>query len=568
MPNVVGQFCSSKQGIIPPAVAGGSIQALVQLFGAPVVLLSTLRENSLYTGRGFQLVRSDGSSPIDLPYSSVGKGLNSAIADAYLGGGTAFVAGWYDESGGANNALQATNARRPQFIRDVDGQYSVVFQADGKGLEIADSASYKASKLHCFLVMCGDNSVGGSQTEFIIGYTAAGTGIDVARWGLGWIYGNLGGPNGHDEAMLFVTRNAANANVPSGQAYRRSSTNDFVVWDFKPQTLEFRIDDGRVINDPVTNANITYPTSEVLMIGNNRAYTNSFRGRLRAVMIFDAERADENAISAYLNSQAAFGLPGIPWTFPLGGLTWTPAFYGSYDLTVPDALGYQWKRQIGAYDWSYAEATVSNGTLRRFGVHQFDTDTIVDGRERAEITSPDSFVVNQGDTFTRFFGIMIEPGDGPTAGATGAWCDIGQNHYGDTTATPDLWLVDMRNDVAVVVSQRAPDLDTTVSLGLLTRGVKYALLVEIFWSPSGTLDTRKVWFGVYGGVMTQVENLGPTTIFDQIEIAMYVKNGVYRGDDGQTAKPYFVQIANDQYVKNSPGAYSAYVAAQPKWPTA
>lgn len=197
--------------------------------------------------------------------------------------------------------------------------YATGVSPNGTGCEIADSATYKTAQVEAFVVLNGDNSQdwvnsGEQSPGVIVGYMPTGSADTVSRWGLTWSYYDLDGP-------IHALRNAAPDPVKffGGQAYRRSKTDDYTIWDLSTndQSLYVDVNHPLVVNPnyPASGGSITYPSSQVLMVGNNRAYNNSYRGRFRAVILYGTARSDRQSISAYLKSSSSLNLPGIPWTF-------------------------------------------------------------------------------------------------------------------------------------------------------------------------------------------------------------------------------------------------------------
>ena len=487
-----------------------------------------------------------------------GKDCDVAAFNSFCNATTCWLNTWYDQSGNGNNCVQTTTSRQWQVIVDADGKLSPGTSANGKGCEIADNSSYKTAQVHSFVVINGDNSVYTDQSpQSIIGYMPTGESDNVARWGLEWWYSDSDG-------MIYTTRNASTLKNFSGQAYRRSQTSNFTIWDHSTFDQKVLIDVSHALtpNGTPSNASVTYGASSLLMVGNNRAYNNSFHGRMRAVVLYGTTRADRQNISAYLQSVASLNFPSIPWTFAKDGFIWTANFIPTWDTDPTDLNGLQWWHEFGGYDWSFAKAATSNNTeLVRFEVRPFDTDTIVTGAERAERGGQlaGNTGIVKGNDFEEFAQFKIE--DGPTQ--TGSWCLTFQIHYGGG-ASPDIFFLDLKNNNFQVNTQRNGGGASQSSAIPYARNTWYAMRVSGHWSTNGTSDTLKVWLGPNGGTLTQITNASGS-LFSTDTSGAYVKQGIYRGDTGDNSGNIAIQIANQKFSLTS-GAYTSYVTAQPALP--
>ena len=83
---------------------------------SPVLALSTRRINSGYTGPLIRLRRSTDSTEQDFGSSlSMGETVDYSAIDTFLGGGTAHVVKWYDQSGQGRDLQQTTASDQPVF---------------------------------------------------------------------------------------------------------------------------------------------------------------------------------------------------------------------------------------------------------------------------------------------------------------------------------------------------------------------------------------------------------------------------------------------------------------------
>ena len=83
---------------------------------SPVLALSTRRINSGYTGPLIRLRRSTDSTEQDFGSSlSMGETVDYSAIDTFLGGGTAHVVKWYDQSGQGRDLQQTVASDQPTF---------------------------------------------------------------------------------------------------------------------------------------------------------------------------------------------------------------------------------------------------------------------------------------------------------------------------------------------------------------------------------------------------------------------------------------------------------------------
>ena len=83
---------------------------------SPVLALSTRRINSGYTGPLIRLRRSSDNTEQDFGSGlGMGETVDYSAIDTFLGGTTAFVVKWYDQSGQGRDLQQQTASRQPTF---------------------------------------------------------------------------------------------------------------------------------------------------------------------------------------------------------------------------------------------------------------------------------------------------------------------------------------------------------------------------------------------------------------------------------------------------------------------
>ena len=112
----------------PPGVLGGGTSGGVALpldaFTTPAVAYSFRKLRSEYAGPGVKLRRTTGGTQ-DINFLGctgfTGCPLDGVSAAAFCAATTCFIDTWYDQSGNARHATQATAANQPAYIADCGG---------------------------------------------------------------------------------------------------------------------------------------------------------------------------------------------------------------------------------------------------------------------------------------------------------------------------------------------------------------------------------------------------------------------------------------------------------------
>lgn len=531
----------------------GQVQSsgLLDFFPGATILLSTTKENKNYFGTCFRVRRVSDNVEQDISWN--GKNADAAALTAFLGGSTGRVSKWYDQSGSGNDAIQATTTKQWLAFVDADGKISFQADANGQGMEVADSATFKTAKVHAFIVLNGGNPPGGgAEAGVFVAHTPIGSINTSANWMIGDAYGENG-------TLGKTVLNATVNYFAFGMGHVRSLTSNFVVWDYSTEDQQLRVDGGHVVNPGSGSTNISYAASSLLIIGNARGYTNSFRGLFRSVILYGTTRTDRDSISGYLNSSSSMGISPLPWSFSRFGFNWNSNFLPPFSTDATDHEGLNWVHQFGGYEWpSFAQAVTSNSTdYVRFEVRPGDSDVNVTAAARSE-RSATGLSIAKGTDAEIFSQFVIESG----SIQTGSWALTFQIHNDDASSVADMVFLNLLNEVFQIVTQRSGQSDTQRGSPVaIVRDAMYAIRISLHWSANGTSDTLSVWLGQNGTTLTQIVNVSGS-IFTTDVASAYIKQGLYTGSPNA---PIAMRIANYQFSATA-GAFASFVTSQPALP--
>jgi hypothetical protein len=110
---------------------------------APSAAYSLRQLDVAYAGKAVKVRRSSDNTTLDIGFLASGE-LDTAALLAFAGAGSAYVDTWYDQSGNALNAVQATVAKQPQIVNagvvnTINGRPTVIF--DGAAVQTLSAPS-------------------------------------------------------------------------------------------------------------------------------------------------------------------------------------------------------------------------------------------------------------------------------------------------------------------------------------------------------------------------------------------------------------------------------------------
>lgn len=192
----------------PPGGSTGFVGPLDGLT-APTAAYSVRRLLSSYTGSLIRIRRSSDSTEQDIGYDANGD-LDTAAASAFIGGGSGFVAKWYDQSGAGANLIQATASAQPSlntgnaafngrptaaFVRANAQKLLATISAAAQPytvLAVAERTGNTTLQQLVYFGVTGGTSEGGFSNAANTVYTYAGatrtaTASDSVAHALGWV---------------------------------------------------------------------------------------------------------------------------------------------------------------------------------------------------------------------------------------------------------------------------------------------------------------------------------------------------------------------------------------------
>jgi hypothetical protein len=274
---------------------GGGGTFLLDVLGVSATrAYSTRKLRSAYAGSAIRIRRSSDNAEQDIGFS--GENLDTAAITTFVGANSAFIAKWYDQSGNADDAVNATAATQPPFV--VAG---VLPTKNGKatvGPFILSATPYVVTSavstpIKTYGLVCAVNEAGPTVSNWrgAIAFTTT-TAVAVIQQGTGvWSTGFVGTPSVDGIATNNVVFGGALANVRSTSATGQTG---------------------------------------IVQIGTNNVGTNqNFVGWISEAVMFDIQLSAPNYATLYANQQAYWGTPAVVETFFYPLQYFAPTYYAN-----------------------------------------------------------------------------------------------------------------------------------------------------------------------------------------------------------------------------------------------
>jgi hypothetical protein len=140
-----------RTGQAAAAQGGGGGNILDTLGVTAKLALSTRKLRSAYAGSAIQVRRSSDNTTQDIGFDGSGN-LDTAALATFVGANSAFISKWYDQSGAAADAVNATQANQPRIVNagtndTLNSKPAVRFTANTQQLLSPASSSYTSAIL-------------------------------------------------------------------------------------------------------------------------------------------------------------------------------------------------------------------------------------------------------------------------------------------------------------------------------------------------------------------------------------------------------------------------------------
>jgi len=107
---------------------------------------SLMKLRSLYTGSAIRVRRSSDNTEQDIGFS--GTALNTTALATFVGANDGFITKWYDQSGGSNDAVQATSGSQPKIVDAGTYTGEILFDGVDDVLATGNSGTPTAFSVH------------------------------------------------------------------------------------------------------------------------------------------------------------------------------------------------------------------------------------------------------------------------------------------------------------------------------------------------------------------------------------------------------------------------------------
>ena len=88
---------------------------IVDVYSGAAVAFSLRKLRGAYTGAAIRVRRSNDNAEQDIGFTALGN-LDESALSTFVGANSGFIATWYDQSGNARNATQATAGNQPRIV--------------------------------------------------------------------------------------------------------------------------------------------------------------------------------------------------------------------------------------------------------------------------------------------------------------------------------------------------------------------------------------------------------------------------------------------------------------------
>lgn len=249
---------------------GGGSALLLDTYSGAAAAYSLRKLRTAYAGSCIRVRRSSDSAEQDIGFAS--GVLDTATLLSFCGAGDGFVTTWYDQSGNARNATQATSTAQPRVaiagVVQTQGTRSAIrFDGNSDYLTLASSA-ISGTALALFAVLQTDADPAGSAGESGLGTFGTDQSTHYP-WTDGTVYCEFG----------------TNARKTCGNPTLSLTTNHLLTVQSYASDFSLRLN-GNSQFSTATNT-VAFPTT--CLIGQGGSY--SYKGRMAEWVIYTSNQS-------------------------------------------------------------------------------------------------------------------------------------------------------------------------------------------------------------------------------------------------------------------------------------
>ena len=211
---------------------------ILDFYPSSQVAYSLRKLRSTYIGNAIQVRRSSDNTTQDIGFSYFGD-LDTTALTAFCGSSNGFITTWYDQSGNANNATQATAADQPQIVNSgnvilENGKPTISFLS---GLSGFGFSTFSASSVDAFIVV---KAKADPQVDANSGWLSIGTNADNNHFPL--ITGDI-----YDGFASTTRKNVGNPTTPLNQLNLYNVLSASGVWTARLNTTQIFTTSSNVV---------------------------------------------------------------------------------------------------------------------------------------------------------------------------------------------------------------------------------------------------------------------------------------------------------------------------------
>ena len=276
----------STHGIVGSQMASASL--LLDLYPSAALGYSVRKLRTLYSGNAIRVRRSSDNAEQNIAF--VGNNLDTASLSSFCSGTDGFVTTWYDQSGNARDAIQATASLQPQIVSsgsvlDVNAKPSLKFDGTNDIMKFIGSGTSSSNTM--FVLSKSNSNAASYQTIASIGSITPATALAYLYFGAS--------PN--NSRCIY-------SDVLISHDGARTLVQELVTIDAFSTSIAMYVNNA---NESLTN-NLRVITSNLnnVQIGNDTQYNDPYNGNIQEIVLYTtAQTSNVSGINTNINSYYA-----------------------------------------------------------------------------------------------------------------------------------------------------------------------------------------------------------------------------------------------------------------------